>query len=95
MTSDEAREMLGHLGNALGGATAPFKGCMSPVRVRLVRADGGLLEKQGCRSELGWSRAVSETVNVFVTASVHGYGGAPASVSEHASHAVSSAPSGG
>jgi hypothetical protein len=72
MTSEEARSQLAHLANALQGAQAPFRGCMSPLRVRLVRADGGIFERQGCRSELGWSRAVSETVSVFEDASING-----------------------
>ena len=72
MTSMEAREQLTRLASALQGAQAPFKGCLSPVRVRLVKADGVIVEKQGCRSELGWSRAVSEAVSSFVDASVHG-----------------------
>lgn len=72
MSSEEARAKLAHLVNALQGAQALFHGCMSPVRVHLVRADGGILERQGCRSELGWSRAVSETVSSFIEASLHG-----------------------
>jgi hypothetical protein len=72
MTSEEARNQLAFLGNALQGAQAPFRGCMSPVRVRMIRADGGIFERQGCRSELGWSRAVSEAVSTFVDASIHG-----------------------
>jgi hypothetical protein len=77
LTSDEAREQLAHLATALQGPQAPFHGCMSPVRVRLVRADGGIFERQGCRSELGWSRAVSEAVSSFVSASLHGAAGGP------------------
>lgn len=79
MASEEARELLSHLHTAIQGGGATFKGCMSPVRVRLVRADGGLVEKQGCRSEIGWARAVSETFNVFVSAAVHGYPPEPSS----------------
>jgi hypothetical protein len=98
MTGDEAREQLATLATAVQGAGTPFAGCMSPVRVRLVRADGGLLEKHGCRSEAGWSRTVSDAVNVFVNAKVNGIAVkaertvastpvAPAAPSpEHASH---------
>ena len=82
MGAEEARELIAQLHTAIQGAGAPFKGCMSPVRVRLVRADGGLVEKQGCRSEIGWARAVSETVNVFVSASVHGYPPEPSHASQ-------------
>ena len=72
MSSEEARSQLSHLATALQGAQAPFRGCLSPVRVRLVRTDGGLLERQGCRSELGWSRTVSEAVSSFTDATIHG-----------------------
>jgi hypothetical protein len=73
LTSTEAREQLARLATALqGGTQAPFRGCMSPVRVRLVRADGGIFERQGCRSELGWSRAVSESVSQFIDAAWNG-----------------------
>lgn len=72
MSSEDARAQLAHLVSALQGVQAPFRGCMTPVRVRLVRADGGIFERQGCRSELGWSRTVSETVSAFVEASLHG-----------------------
>lgn len=69
MSSEEARTQIAHLVTALQGAQAPFSGCMYPVRVRLVRADGGLFERQGCRSPLGWSRAVSEAASSFIAAS--------------------------
>jgi hypothetical protein len=81
MTGEEAREQLAQLSTALQGAQAPFRGCMSPVRVRLVRADGALLEKQGCRSEMGWSRAVSDSVSSFMNASIYGTA-APAAASK-------------
>jgi hypothetical protein len=67
-----AREHLAHLATAIQGADPGFRGCLSPVRIRLVRADGSLLEKQGCRGQSGWARVASETVSHFVTAMVHG-----------------------
>jgi hypothetical protein len=72
MTTAEAREHLSTLASALQGPASVFKGCMSPVRVRLVRTDGALVEKQGCRSDLGWSRTVSNTVAAFMESSVNG-----------------------
>jgi hypothetical protein len=87
MSSDEARSQLAYLANSLQGAQAPFRGCMSPVRVRLVRANGSLLERLGCRSELGWSRAVSESVSTFVDASINGM---PAKTSTEPTRAISS-----
>lgn len=84
MTGIQAREHLAHLVVALQGTQAPFRGCMSPVRVRMVRADGAILERQGCRSELGWSRAVSEMVSTFIEASVRS--AEPKMVGTEASH---------
>ena len=52
-----------------------FKGCLYPVRARLIRADGSVVEKQGCRSQLGWTRVASETVSLLISATV---GGSPA-----------------
>ena len=52
---------------AIQGADQPFSGCLNPVRVRLVRQDGALTEKQGCRG-FGWTRTASEKVNTFLSA---------------------------
>lgn len=49
-----------------------YQGCMSPVRVRLIRADGGVFEKTGCRSDSGWTFAASEAVEYFMTAAIYG-----------------------
>ena len=43
---------------------------MYPVRLRLVRANGGLVDKMGCRSDVGWPRAVSEAVSAFLSGSI-------------------------
>ena len=42
MSSEEARERLGMLATALQSGDTEFRGCASPVRVRLIRADGGV-----------------------------------------------------
>lgn len=68
LTGEAAREQLAHLATALQGASEAFRGCLSPVRVRLIRADGGLVEKQGCRGQNGWSRVASEAVDHFIAA---------------------------
>ena len=70
MKGETARDQLAHLATSLQGAEQNFRGCLSPVRVRLVRADGALLEKQGCRGQNGWSRIASESVNSFITAAL-------------------------
>ena len=72
MSGDEAREQIATLASAMQGAQVPFHGCLSPVRVRLVRADSGIFERQGCRSEVGWPRAVSDAVSRFTEAYSHG-----------------------
>ncbi len=74
MSAEEARQILSHLHIALQGNATPFQGCMYPLRVKMIRADGGIFEKIGCRSETGWSRVVSETSNMFMMALFQGQG---------------------
>ncbi|MGZ3698225.1 MAG: hypothetical protein ACXWPM_09870 [Bdellovibrionota bacterium] len=57
-----ARDEVSRLATAMQEGDKPFSGCLSPVRVRLVRSDGTLLEKQGCRGQAGWPRVASEVV---------------------------------
>ena len=58
-----AREQIADLAKkAQDGPDPEFKGCTSPLRLRLIRADGGLVEKVGCRGLAGWSKESSETV---------------------------------
>lgn len=65
VTSEQAREQLAHLATEMQGADDKFYGCLYPVRVRLVRVDGALLEKQGCRGQGGWTKAASEATSFF------------------------------
>ncbi|MBC7692825.1 MAG: hypothetical protein H7222_13775 [Methylotenera sp.] len=44
------------------------KGCLSPLKVRLVRSDGSVLEKEGCRNALGWPGYVSQMVSALISA---------------------------
>ncbi len=67
LTSEQARDQLAHLATEMQGADTPFYGCLYPVRVRLVRADGALLEKQGCRGQGGWTKAASDTTAFFLS----------------------------
>jgi len=69
---ERARTRFGEIAAALQGAPQSFRGCLSPVKIRLVRADGALLEKKGCRGHTGWPRVVSEAVNDFVSAAIYG-----------------------
>lgn len=73
MPAEVAREQIAQLANVLQSAGAPFRGCLYPVRARFVRTDGSLIEKQGCRSEIGWSRSVSDATNFFLTSAVNGF----------------------
>lgn len=70
MAGETARDHMARLALSVQGGDIPFRGCLSPVRVRLVRADGALLEKSGCRSGEGWPRAASEAVNQFIVSTV-------------------------
>lgn len=72
LSGEKAREMLTHLHAALQSADTPYHGCLSPLRVRLVRADGTITEKQGCRSQFGWARATSEATHEFIHAALNG-----------------------
>ncbi len=74
MSGEGAREELGKLMTALTGGEASFRGCLSPVRVRVIRADGAVTERHGCRGNRGWSKAVSESVDHFIYKSLYGSG---------------------
>jgi hypothetical protein len=61
------RTELAELASTVQNAGEPiFRGCLYPVRIRMVREDGALLERQGCRSSSGWARNVSESVSRFL-----------------------------
>ena len=69
-TGEATRTRLSQLASALGAGDQIFHGCLYPVRVRLIRADQSLLEKVACRNATGWSRAASEAVDYFISASL-------------------------
>lgn len=64
------REELARLNAAMQEPERVFEGCLYPVRVNLIRSDGILIERQGCRGQLGWPRVVSEIVNHLIEASI-------------------------
>lgn len=72
LTQATVREKLGQLAQALQTEQPSFVGCLSPIRVRLTRLDGGVLEKQGCRSDEGWPKVASSLVYRWLT--LHRYG---------------------
>jgi hypothetical protein len=58
---EELRARLALFAEAVAdpSATAQAGGCLYPVRVRLLRADGTVLEKAGCRASKGWPQLAS------------------------------------
>ena len=60
VTSEEIRERLVLLASTLQAAEQENQACSTAVRVRMVRADGSVLERQGCRASAQWSQVVSE-----------------------------------
>lgn len=69
MTTNVARDHLTELAKNMEEGGTPYSGCLNPIRVRLIRQDGTLTEKQGCRG-FGWARSASEKVNIFLGAYV-------------------------
>jgi len=73
LSSDYARERIRYLAGAMQQGPEPtFKGCLYPVRVRLIREDGTFIEKTNCRSEVGWPKVASEAAEYFLTAKLRG-----------------------
>lgn len=71
MSGEVARNQLNALALAAQGGDDPFQGCLSPVRLRLIRADGAVVEKQGCRGQKGWPKTASEGVSRFIAAAIN------------------------
>jgi len=71
LTGEEARAKLSELANSMRDDSGEYRGCMYPIRVRLVRADGNVLDKMGCRDQSKWSKTASETVDFFFSHSGH------------------------
>ena len=62
LPAEEARKELDQLGAALHLPDQPFQGCMYPVRARMIRSDGSLVDKVGCRNEKSWTKTASQLV---------------------------------
>ncbi len=63
------REQIVALATSVQSAgETPFAGCLNPIRIRMIREDGALLERQGCRGSTGWSHTVSQSVASFLDA---------------------------
>ncbi len=66
LSTEAVREELARLNAAMQEPERVFHGCLYPVRVSLIRADGVLIERQGCRGQLGWPRIASEISNHLI-----------------------------
>ena len=67
-TAEESRAKIGALAASMEEDDAGFHGCLAPVHVRLVRQDGYVVDKQGCRDQSHWAKAASEAVDYFLSA---------------------------
>ena len=69
---EDARKDLLELAQHVLESESPYKGCMYPVKVKIVRSDGAVLEKKGCRSESGWTRSASQWMSKVMNAYTSG-----------------------
>ncbi len=76
-STEEVRERLLGLAGAIQAADAETQACSTVVRVRLTRADGSVLERQGCRASPYWSQMVSEFAAEYMGASRYPAAAAP------------------
>lgn len=68
VSAELARDYLEQFSNYVTeNSQSEFVGCVSPVRVRLVRADGSLTERSGCRGSGRLASGASELVNFFLS----------------------------
>jgi len=79
LTIEEVREDLSRLKGALEEPKEFEAGCLFPLRVRLIQADGILFEKQACRGQKGWPRIASEIASEVIDDRV----GAPQPAGKH------------
>lgn len=69
MAINVARDQLADLAQAIQAPDPTFYGCLFPVRARLIRADGSVLERQGCRGYGAWPTSMSRAVSGFIQTS--------------------------
>ncbi len=60
------RQDLEKLNRALKENEPEFKGCLTPIRIKLMREDGVVIERQSCRGPVGWPKVASEIVSKYV-----------------------------
>ena len=67
-----ARDSLTQLAASLKESADPaFAGCLYPLRLKLVRANGTVTERNGCRNLEGWPVVLSQVTHQVLTASIH------------------------
>jgi hypothetical protein len=76
LTTQVVRERLALVATALtqAGLSTDEKqgGCLSPVRARLIKSDGSIIEKRGCRSQTGWAFQASDAATDLIAAADSG-----------------------
>jgi hypothetical protein len=65
LTGATARDQLAELAGLMGQEQSWY-GCLYPVRVRLIREDGSLTDKYGCRGQDGWPAAMTRILGQFI-----------------------------
>ncbi len=65
LSSEKVRMQLDYLAAAAEAPQQAVPGCLSPVKVRLVRADGTVFERRGCRQNV-WSHVASRIVSEYL-----------------------------
>lgn len=66
LTGEEARAKIGELASAISDGGTDYHGCLYPIHVRLIRADGKVVDQQGCRGQSRWASAASDALDFFV-----------------------------
>ena len=66
LSVEMAREQMLRLNSAMSLDESTFTGCLLPIHVRLVRIDGTVVEKKGCRSPVGWPRVAGDVANFLI-----------------------------
>ena len=68
-SSELAREQLNQLAQVMekeDSKDAQFTQCLYPVRARLIRSDGGVVEKNGCRGMGKWEQNASDYASYLI-----------------------------
>lgn len=67
-----AKDNLSFLASSVKESPDPqFTGCLYPLRLKLVRSNGAVIERNGCRSLQGWPVVFSDVTSRVLTASMH------------------------